>query len=132
MAGYVNQSMSVNASESYANEEMPITRWTKKLIMYFVSEKIQNKELVKRISKLKTKKLRTMFLRNTSWHHTSCLFNETNFYSFDDTYASNFTAADMDKIDEKAKWEYKSERVEFGYIQYKRQIGSDEWIKLNY
>ena len=131
MSGYINKSMSVNAYNSYFNEEMPITRWTKKLILSFVSEQVHDKELVKRISTLTTKRLRTMFLRNTSWHHTGCLYNATNFYSFDDTYANSFTDADMDRIESLLKWEYKSERVKFGYVRYTRLKGSsDNWTEI--
>jgi len=88
MAGYYNYSMSNNAVTAYANGEKPLSKWTKADIIAAVSESMQNGEAgnfnIKLLKKLPVKELKKRVLVHSSWHHTSKMFNRTDFYSLDD------------------------------------------------
>lgn len=99
--GYFGYSMSNNALMAYENGEKPISKWSKSEIL----EAIQNinPSIYEEASKLDTKSLRDMALVKTSWHHTSKMYNKTNFYSIDEDGIQRLTAADVPK--------YKSEKI---------------------
>ena len=78
MAGYHNYSMSNNARSAYSSGEMPLSRWTKDVILAHCGDRAD----VLRV--LTTAELQARLLTRTSWHHTSSHFNKTDFYSFDE------------------------------------------------
>ena len=59
-SGYVGWSMSRRAAAACEDGEMPKSKWTKKDELFHT------------------------FLYNSSWHHTSKFFNETDFYAIDE------------------------------------------------
>lgn len=79
MAGYYKSSMSNNAVEAYQNGDQPLSKWTKSEIL----DNIQDESKKKLLSKLTKEELQFYFLKWTSWHHTSKLFNKTRFFSVD-------------------------------------------------
>lgn len=90
MAGYCpDYSMSINARNAYRNGEAPISKWTKKAILkeaeyllnHFDVDNIE--ERMKILSSLSLKFLKLNVLKQTSWHHTSKMYNATLFYSVD-------------------------------------------------
>lgn len=69
MAGYNNYSMSNNAVEAYDNGQLPISKFVSFLKKTYGLKGLTAGDVkVARISPI-------------SWHHTSCKFNRTNFYS---------------------------------------------------
>lgn len=83
--GYLNDySMSERAAEAYRNGEMPLSKWTKKAIL----DAIADDGYSALAAALKNRKytlafLKDQYLTNSSWHHTSCKYNCTDFYSVD-------------------------------------------------
>lgn len=76
MAGYNGYSMSNNAVAAYANGEKPYSKWTKTEILSEIPESIRGEA-----KQLTASELKALFLKRTSWHHTSSHFNHTDFYS---------------------------------------------------
>lgn len=81
MAGYKGHSMSNNAVAAYANGERPYSKWTKADILDELTAMEYHSELVKELT---ASELKALFLRRSSWHHTSSHFNRTDFYSITD------------------------------------------------
>lgn len=78
--GYIGQKMSERAMEAYENGEMPLSKWTKSVILENIeTEKKGESEKLKKYS---AETLRDYFLILSSWHHTAKYFNRTNFYEF--------------------------------------------------
>lgn len=84
MAGYKGYSMSNNAVEAYAEGEKPLSKWTKKAILEEAREEGLSEEVIKSLSSYPLYELRMISLRKSSWHHTSKMFNETDFYRLRD------------------------------------------------
>lgn len=89
MAGYKGYSMSNNAVDAYADNKMPISRWTKSVILERIYE-IRGEEDID-FSILTSKELKDTFLELTEWHHTSKFYNETNFYEVNEELVLDFT-----------------------------------------
>lgn len=90
MSGYCSDySMSINAREAYFKGEAPISKWTKKAILkeaeYLLNhfDVDMRKERMDVLSSLTLKALKNNILKQTSWHHTSKMYNATLFYSVD-------------------------------------------------
>lgn len=86
MAGYYGYKMSNNAVEAYEDGEMPLSKWTKTAILNEVKRAVEDGDIeisfdFSKFSKLTVKILKSEFLRQSSWHHTSSWYNCTNFYS---------------------------------------------------
>ena len=92
--GYDGYSMSNNARSAYASGEMPISKWTKAEIVEAVADINPNID----ISKLNLDTLKSKFLRRSSWHHTSKMYNATDFYSIDEEYIKKLVQSDVDGI----------------------------------
>lgn len=88
--GYDGYSMSNNAREAYESGEMPISKWTKSAIVDAVTE--INPEAAALIEKVNLKTLKDNLLEKTSWHHTSKMYNATDFYSVNEEAVENLTA----------------------------------------
>ena len=81
MAGYNwKEGMSNNAVQAYEDGQMPISKWTKKLILENI--RMFYPEWYDILSKYTKDDLCRIFLRYEGYHHTSKFFNSTNFYSF--------------------------------------------------
>lgn len=81
MAGYHNFSMSNNAVSAYQSGEMPLSKWTKTAILEEVQEQTDDEKLIAALRKSTLASLKKRLLVRTSWHHTSCKYNRTDFYS---------------------------------------------------
>lgn len=98
-SGYKGWSMSKRAAEAYENGEMPISKWTKKAIRESVEDYFEGENLnfdMDKLFKLPLPLLKEKLLTRTSWHHTSKVYNSTNFYSIDEQILDIIT---NDKID---------------------------------
>lgn len=99
MAGYNGFSMSNNAVEAYENGEKPFSKWTKgEIIDNIISVKLELKCSISVLKKIPASNFKNMFLRKTSWHHTSSRFNKTDFYSIDYTALEQITDDKIEAI----------------------------------
>ena len=84
--GYSGYSMSNRAEEAYEEGQMPLSKWTKKLIIDRCEEVVRdfiddnNNIDLKGLNKLRKDELVRCVMENSSWHHTSQYFNKTDFY----------------------------------------------------
>lgn len=79
MAGYYNYSMSNNAMDAYDDGERPLSKWRKCDIIEeveFESDKLEG-YLLEQLTK---GELVDLFLVYRGWHHTSKMYNVTDFY----------------------------------------------------
>ncbi len=103
MAGYKNYSMSNNAVAAYENNEKPLSKWTKSDIIEAVQKCIKENEIsisfdMEILKKAPVKVLRDNLLYRSSWHHTSSMYNKTDFYSINDTAISTLTNERLQSI----------------------------------
>lgn len=92
-SGYIGYSMSRRAAEAYEDGEMPKSKWTKKAMVAAIKDACVELDLEydPAIEKMKKDELFHTFLYNSSWHHTSKFFNETDFYAIvEDALADRF------------------------------------------
>lgn len=84
MSGYCGYSMSNNAIDAYLCGEMPLSKWLKADLIDAIEDVLEDKANIVKFKKLTVKQLKKHFLTRTSWHHTSKMYNETDFYSIDE------------------------------------------------
>ena len=80
-AGYHGYSMSNNAVAAYEDGEMPLSKWTKSAILNELVEQEANPDIIALAKKMTVAQLKDVFLYKSSWHHTSKMYNITDFYS---------------------------------------------------
>lgn len=96
MAGYSGFKMSNNAVAAYDEGERPLSKWTKSLLIERYQEICKEYEIrVFDLSKINAKVLKDRFLRQSSWHHTSSMYNRTNFYDISIGECEKLTEADV-------------------------------------
>lgn len=99
MAGYSGKAMSRNAVIAYAYGEKPISKWTKKAILEEVALYEEEHGCnFPQIRKLTLAELKEELLSNSSWHHTSTLYNCTDFYAIDTRGIERLTPERVNKI----------------------------------
>lgn len=76
MAGYNGYSMSNRAVSAYENGEKPYSKWTKTAVVETVAEILD----IDASDVILLKPFKS-YLSLTSWHHTSKMYNKTDFYS---------------------------------------------------
>lgn len=85
-SGYIGYSMSRRAAEAYEDGEMPKSKWTKKAMVAAIQsycdefDMLFDPDLLKGMHK---DEVFERFFYESSWHHTSKFFNETDFYKLD-------------------------------------------------
>lgn len=107
--GYIGNKMSVRAYEAYESGEKPLSKWTKTAIINTVLDYRDDfgYDELKKYSKDALK----VFLTYSSWHHTGSYFNETAFYSLDESFIENEKDYIIQVLNEKVK-ELKKEKEE--------------------
>lgn len=86
-SGYIGYSMSRRAAEAYEDGEMPKSKWTKKAMVAAIQsycdefDMLFDPDLLKGMHK---DEVFERFFYESSWHHTSKVFNETDFYKLDE------------------------------------------------
>lgn len=84
-SGYVGYSMSLRAMEAYEDGEMPKSKWSKKAMLGAIYGQVEDEvnadEFMDWVSRMKKDEMFDDFFENSSWHHTSKYFNETDFYA---------------------------------------------------
>ena len=77
--------MSNNAVEAYNHGEMPMSKWTKQAILEAAADLVDDEEITaeefEALKAYKAADLKKNVLEQTSWHHTSKMYNKTYFYS---------------------------------------------------
>lgn len=99
--GYVGNSMSVRAKKAYENNEMPLSAWTKENMIEEIENIIDYHELnldLNLLKKLTKDQIKNEFMRNSSWHHTGCLFNQTNFYEINEDWVITMTNEKLEQL----------------------------------
>lgn len=109
--GYDGYSMSVNARNAYEAGEMPFSKWTKSEIIKRATE-ANNSEILPIIEKLKLDTLKSEFLYNSGWHHTSKFYNKTDFYAFDIDKFNNMKKEEATALLEKQGKQIEQETAE--------------------
>lgn len=120
MAGYYGFSMSNNAVLAYESGEMPLSKWTKTAILEEVQEQTDNTELIATLRKTTLASLKNHLLVRTSWHHTSCKYNRTDFYSveIDEDLTPEIVQSWRNEEDEKAKEKAQEKRVRARFLEW--------------
>lgn len=86
-SGYIGHSMSRRAAEAYEDGEMPKSKWTKKAMVAAIQSYCDEFDMFFDPDVLKGMRKDEVFERffhESSWHHTSKFFNETDFYKLDE------------------------------------------------
>ena len=86
-SGYIGSSRSIRAKEAYNDGEMPLSKWTKEILIEAIAE-AYGEARAEKAQKVSTADLRASFLEWSSLHHTSKYANRTYFYSLADLSAS--------------------------------------------
>ena len=86
MAGYHGWSMSNNAVQAYEDGEKPLSKWTKKTLVYELADALEAEpeEVEKVLKPYALKEVKDKCLVYSGWHHTSSHYNRTSFYALDD------------------------------------------------
>lgn len=86
-SGYIGHSMSRRAAEAYEDGEMPKSKWTKKAMVAAIQSYCDEFDMSFDPDVLKgmhKDEVFERFFHESSWHHTSKFFNETDFYKLDE------------------------------------------------
>ena len=99
MAGYNGYSMSNNATDAYNNGEMPLSKWKKSYILDEIENVLAQHKSVELLENFKKMNLSDLkeFLTCSSWHHTSCKYNKTDFYKLDEDRIENYASNTQEK-----------------------------------
>ena len=106
MAGYNGYSMSNNAVAAYKHGEKPLSKWRKSDIIDAIKKYQEDNILnfdINLLSKLPAQILKKEFLYKSSWHHTSSMYNKTNFYSLNETIIDELTNRKINELLEEYK-----------------------------
>ena len=115
MSGYYGYSMSNNAVDAYRFGEKPLSKWLKADLIDSIEDVLENKTDISKFKKLTVKQLKEYFLYESSWHHTSKMYNETSFYSIDEDNIDRFLAGELVITKEKVKVLEQKEMIEIEY-----------------
>lgn len=99
--GYRGHSMSNRAVKAYNRGEMPISKWTKKVLLEELAEVAYDNDIELEnvgLNRLTLKELQTAFLENSSRHHTGAFYSTTNFYSITEDAASQMNKEYVERI----------------------------------
>lgn len=98
--GYCDDySMSVRARAAYDDGERPLSKWTKSAIIAACADLLDtDPDAAEKLDALKHHTLSTLksnLLTYSSWHHTSKMYNCTNFYAINDDTLTETTPAEI-------------------------------------
>lgn len=127
-SGYIGWSMSERAYDAYQSGEMPLSHWTKTVLL---DEIFENEEVAftrEEIKGFTLPVLREVLLYRSSWHHTGCYYNETDFYSVDEDrlYDREGTLALLGGAEKRIRDE-KEKAAKEGSVPRKAIITFEQW-----
>lgn len=111
--GYSGYSMSNNAVDAYENGEKPLSKWSKADILDAFGEIDDSK--VALLSGVSLPVLRKHLLYNSSWHHTSKMYNKTKFYAIDEDAVNDLSKETISKWIAEDNKSVKSYKADFDY-----------------
>ncbi len=126
-SGYHGYSMSNRALDAYSNGEKPLSKWTKAEIISAIAEIDSAKAELLRSVKLSTLKENVLYC--SSWHHTSNMYNKTNFYSIDEDLIKGLTEEDITKLASANRDKKKKSKTYKGDIFYLEWSGTRNYPK---
>lgn len=147
-SGYSGWSMSVNAARAYRGGEKPASKWTKAEMLEALRDAAEELEiqLPDTLGKLRKDALFSRLFSCSSWHHTSIMCNETDFYYVDydaiesltpelvERWLAEDAAAKGEGSGDPAEAKPEYARVSFtewvGTGNYKRAVDQDGWGEL--
>lgn len=106
MAGYNGFSMSNNAVLAYQNGEKPISGWKKGDILDAIQKYAAEQGIdvhIELLKKVSAPLLKERFLWKSSWHHTSSMYNKTDFYALDEDAVESLTLEHIQQMIEQSK-----------------------------
>lgn len=109
MSGYNGFSMSNNAVTAYEEGQMPLSKWTKALIIDAIQDFYYNDEdlicnfNLNLFKKITLKAMKTNFLESGEWHHTSNRYNKTSFYNINTDKIEELNDEKINNIIEETK-----------------------------
>lgn len=130
MAGYRGYSMSNNAYDAYTNGEMPASKWTKEAMLEAIYAIYP--QCPKLIEKLRKQELFDYFFYPSSWHHTSKMYNRTDFYAVSEIAVERITEDYLkDIINQRgnATAQPVTEK-QFVIVSYKENQGTSRHIRM--
>lgn len=130
--GYVGWSMSVRAQEAYDEGEMPISKWTKGVLIDVIHGYMDDCDLkfdIELLKKITLETLRKKFLKYSSWHHTSKFCNCTDFYSLDEDALDELTDDKIKEIIEDEKNEKRREKEWKKRVENETSQATKEFLK---
>ena len=82
------------------NKQLTTYKWTKSIILYFVSDEIKDKKLFYRIAQLPYSRLRRMFLTKRPVRYGFTNYDNYDFdnYTFNSSYAETLTSDVIDYL----------------------------------
>lgn len=95
--GYSGYSMSNRAVAAYEDGEKPLSKWTKAEILGAIADEL-GQEKANMLKGIRTDVLKRKLLYNSSWHHTSLMYNKTEFYAVDFEKVDELTQDDIEKM----------------------------------
>lgn len=125
MAGYFGYSMSNNAVSAYESGARPRSKWTKSDI---INEVVGNSEWTEvELKKYPAEVIRMAFLRYDSWHHTSSMYNCTDFYRVDADVDRSVVEDIADGYEKPVK---RDESITLARVRYGEWTGTRRHMKL--
>lgn len=126
--GYCGWSMSNNARDAYNNGEMPLSKWTKTAILERIVYLINDEEIsikfdLKSLKRMDLQSLKDIFLSESSWHHTSAMYNKTKFYAVDTMVIEEMTDEKIKEVISEGK-QIKKEKLKTEYAKCKFLVWS--------
>lgn len=124
-SGYSGYSMSNRAVDAYEDGEMPLSKWTKKMI---ISKVVEHEHFTEEeLKKYHKNVLAEYFLFESSWHHTSKFCNATDFYSIDEDIAKEGSIKELEEIKKRYTPERKPKKEIKKLEARKAHITYPEW-----
>ena len=118
-AGYIGTSMSVRAKEAYENGEMPISKWTKNIILerfeeeakYTIDDETYD-VVFNNMKKASLSELKEKCLLYSSWHHIGAFAKAVDFYSLDVDNCIDYFGNDDIKEKKKQEEEEREKKIQ--------------------
>lgn len=129
-AGYHGYSMSNNAVAAYEDGEMPLSKWTKTAILNELVELDANPEIIELAKKMTVKQLKDIFLYKSSWHHTSKMYNKTDFYSVNPDVSMDTINNYLNNSANQSASPKQDPDIKYCYVSYGEWEGSKRHPKL--
>jgi len=116
--GYHGKSQSQNARIARKLGCRPLSGWSKHNLMEEIAA--VNPDRADLFKAIQEHVLRIYFLKHKGYHHTSCCFNETNFYSLNETLVRSIPSSRLHEMSQirPYKWQGKMFRNELRFLEW--------------